>query len=597
MGAIPLKQWNVMNNRLKPYDPSETQRMIILMVLMGLGLLSYHYFYEYPIQRAAQIKAMEELTKQEAQLKLLEKKQAVEAEVIAKKVEKLPKIKIEAPEMQGLITLQGARINSLKLLGYKQEAKKDSPAVQLLHPEGAPDAYFVEFGWLSPNKKLVLPDAKTPWKSNSKQLSKDAPVTLSWDNGAGLHFGITFTLKNNYLFDIEQSVRNESGDDVKLIPYAYINRTMPEQATKNMILHEGPIGVMDGSLHEINFHQMIEDKNFSQQNATGWLGITDKYWLTALIPSGTYTGNFKAYPLGNEGAHRFQVDYMGQPQNVAAGKNISVNTMLFAGAKKLTMLEDYAEQYHIPLFDRAVDLGWLYFLTKPLFHLLHWLYLMAGDFGLAILLLTVCVKGAMYPLANKSYVSMNEMKNLQPKLVKLKEQCGDDKVKYNQEMMKLYKEEKINPAAGCLPLFIQMPVFFALYKVLFVTIEMRHANFYNIIHDLSAPDPTSIFNGFGLFDWAPPTMVHLGVLAILFGASMWGTQQLGSKPTDPMQAKMMSWLPWIFMFVVGGFPAGLLIYWVWSNVLSMAQQWMIKLRYDKKVTKREAKLAAAANDA
>jgi YidC/Oxa1 family membrane protein insertase len=374
---------------------------------------------------------------------------------------------------------------------------------------------------------------------------------------------------------------------------------MPQQATQNMILHEGPLGVMDGSLNEIPYHQMIEDKNFSHPNATGWLGLTDKYWLTALIPqSGAYTGNFKAYPLGDTveegtGAHRFQVDYMGAQQALASGQSLSVNTLLFAGAKKLTMLDNYAEKYKIPLFDRAVDLGFLYFLTKPLFHLLHWLYLMAGDFGLAILLLTVCVKGGMYPLANKSYVSMNEMKKLQPKLVKLKEQCGDDKVKYNQEMMKLYKQEKINPAAGCLPLFIQMPVFFALYKVLFVTIEMRHANFYNIIHDLSAPDTTNLFNGFGLLDWTPPSIMHLGILAILFGATMWGTQQLGSKPTDPMQAKMMGWLPWIFMFVVASFPAGLLIYWVWSNVLSMAQQYMIKLRYDKKVVKREAKLAAA----
>jgi YidC/Oxa1 family membrane protein insertase len=583
-----------MNNRLKPYDPAETQRLMILMVLMGLGLLAYHYFYEYPIQRAAQLKAMEQQAKQEEQLKLLEKKQEKEAEIIAKKAEKLPKVRIKAPEMEGAILLQGGRINSLKLLGYKEEAKKDSPAVKLLHPQGSPHAYFIEFGWLSKDKSLALPDAKTLWKTKDSRLSPEKPLTLHWENKKGLRFEITFALKGEYLFEIAQQVKNTSGKAVKLIPYAYINRTMPQQATQNMILHEGPLGVMDGSLNEIPYHQMIEDKAFTQQNATGWLGITDKYWLTALIPqSGSYTGNFKAYPVGNEGAHRFQVDYMGSTQEVAAGNTLKVNTLLFAGAKKLALLEDYAAQYGIPLFDRAVDLGWLYFLTKPLLHLLHWLYVVAGDFGLAILLLTVCVKGAMYPLANKSYVSMNEMKKLQPKLTKLKEQCKDDKVKFNQEMMKLYKQEKINPASGCLPLFIQMPVFFALYKVLYVAIEMRHANFYGIIHDLSAPDPTNVFNAFGLLEWTPPSMLHLGILGIMFGASMWGTQQLGTKPTDPMQAKMMSWLPWVFMFIVAGFPAGLLMYWVWSNVLSTAQQTMIKLRYDKKVTKREAKLAAA----
>lgn len=594
MGVSPLKKWDIMNNRLKPYDPAETQRLMILMVLMGLGLLAYHYFYEYPIQRAAQLKQMEQQAKQEAEQKLLEKQQAKEAKVISAKAENLPKVKIDAPEMKGTILLQGGRLSSLSLLEYKEEAKKNSPAVQLLHPQGAPNAYFIEFGWLSPDKSLKLPDAKTLWQSNQPKLTPETPVTLHWENGKGLRFEATFALKGAYLFDVTQRVKNSSGKAVKLIPYAYINRTMPQQATQNMILHEGPIGVMDGTLKEITYHQMIEDKNFSQTNATGWLGMTDKYWLTALIPqSGKYTGNFKAYPVGEAGAHRFQVDYMGSTQEVAAGKSLKAHTLLFAGAKKLALLEDYAAQYGIPLFDRAVDLGWLYFLTKPLLHLLHWLYVMAGDFGLAILLLTVCVKGAMYPLANKSYVSMNEMKKLQPKLAKLKEQCKDDKVKFNQEMMKLYKQEKINPASGCLPLFIQMPVFFALYKVLYVAIEMRHANFYNIIHDLSAPDPTNLFTGFGLLNWTPPSMLHLGILGLMFGASMWGTQQLGSKPADPVQAKMMSWLPWVFMFIVAGFPAGLLMYWVWSNVLSMAQQYMIKLRYDKKVIKREAKLAAA----
>ncbi len=590
-----------MNNRLKPYDPDETRRMLILMVMMGVGLLAYHYFYEYPTQRAAQEKAMAEMAVQEEKFKLLEVKQQEEAAVIAQKADKLPKITIEAPEMKGAVTLVGGRIHSLLLNDYKEEAKTHSKPVKLLHPQGSPDAYFVEFGWLSADENVKLPNDKTVWQTNGEQLTKQTPVTLFWENGAGLRFEMKLSLKDEFLFNIEQRVINSSKKAARLIPYGYINRTLQQQATENMVLHEGPIGVMDGALNEVTYTELMEEKKAVYKNAKGWLGISDKYWLTVMVPQSktSFTGNFKAYEVTDgSGAHRFQIDYMGEAMAIPAGQEISNQTLLFAGAKKLSLLDNYRTKYNIPLFDRAVDLGFLYFLTKPLFHLLHWLYTMVGDFGVAILLLTVCVKGAMYPLANKSYTSMNEMKRLQPRLQKLKENSGTDKVKFNQEMMKLYKEEKINPAAGCLPMLIQMPVFFALYKVLYVTIEMRHAPFFNIIHDLSAPDPTNIFNGFGLIDWLPPQQLHLGIMAILFAVSMWATQQLNAKPTDATQAKIMGFLPWIFMFIMAGFPAGMLLYWIWSNVLSCAQQWTIKFRYGKREKKRDAKLAAmSANDA
>lgn len=575
-------------NRLQPHDPDQTRRLLIAMFLMGIGLLAWHYIYEYPRQLAAQKQAVEVAVKQEDTRALLEKKQKAQHEEALAAMQEQPRLKISSPEMEGDIGLRGARLQYLVLKHYAQEAKKGSPPVELLKPGGDPQSYFLEFGWLSEDASLTLPDSQTLWQTNDAALTPETPVTLFWENGQGLRFEIGLALKDEYLIAVDSRVINTGAKTVTVLPYGYINRTLPTAVTENLILHEGPLGVMDGSLTEISYSSLIEDREVTQANATGWIGITDKYWLTALIPpSGKpYTANFKSY-AGANGSTRFQVDYLGQPLTAGAGTTASQQTLVFAGAKKLLLLDRYADELKIPLFDRAVDLGFLYFLTKPLFLLLHSLYQVAGDFGLAILIMTVLVKLSMYPLANKSYISMNEMKRLQPKLQELKERYGTDKMKFNQEMMQLYKREKINPAAGCLPLIIQMPVFFALYKVLFVTLEMRHANFYGIIRDLSAPDPTNIFNAFGLIDWTPPALLHLGILAILFAVSMWVQQSMNPKPTDPAQAKVMGWLPWIFMFIMAGFPAGLLIYWIWSNILSILQQWSIKTRFAKREKRRE----------
>jgi YidC/Oxa1 family membrane protein insertase len=580
-------------NRLNNSD--ETRRLLIMMLVMSVGFLAWNYVYEYPRQQAIQKREMQEAVKQKQQEKLLDVTLAEETERARQKAVAQPKIDIKTPEVQGSVSLQGARLNRLMLLNYKQEAKKDSPPVELLMPEFAPEAYFMEFGWVSEDKNIILPTRKTVWQTQDTALTPHQPITLFWENGQGLRFELRFTQKDAYLFSVEQKVINNSERPVTLLPYGYINRSIATNHESNMVSHEGAVGVVDGtSLTEIGYKDLLEEKKRSHKQAAGWVGISDKYWLTALIPSqkDRFTAKFKGYK-GNETTHRYQVDFLAQPQTIAAGASNHYESMVFAGAKKLRMLDNYAEKYQIPLFDRAVDLGFLYFLTKPLLALLHWLYVLIGDFGLAILMLTVIVKIGMYPLADKSYASMNEMKKLQPKLQKIKERCKDDKLKFQQEMMQLYKQEKINPASGCLPIIIQMPVFFALYKVLYVTIEMRHAPFLNLIHDLSAQDPTNVFTLFGVLDWVPPSFLHLGIMPILFALSMAAQQSMSPKPADAAQAKMMEFLPWIFMVIMATFPAGMLLYWIWSNLLSILQQWSIKFRYNKREIK---KLAKAAND-
>lgn len=586
-----------MAGMLNQQDPDDTKRLLIALLIIGVGLVLWQVFFEKPRQEVVVKQEQQEVVRQKQMQDALKENFAAtlkaDRQAARQKAISQAKVKIDAPELEGAIALQGGRINYLKLSDYHETVEKDSPDVVLLQPSGV-EAYFVEFGWLAGEgaNSIKLPNSNTIWQADSETISVGKPVTLSWDNGQGLRFETKVTLQDTYLFKVQQRVINTSSASVELIPYGFINRTFEGKASKMMILHEGPLGVLDGALTEISYSDLIDDgpKRFS--GAEGWLGITDKYWLTALVPNEgeKFIGNFKGYVTKN-GYHHYQADFMGRNRVVAAGTSESYESLVFAGAKRLELLDSFADKYNIPLFDRAVDLGILYFLTKPIFQTLTFLYGIVGDFGLSIILLTILIKLLMYPLANKSYVSMNEMKRLQPKLTEMKEKHGNDKMRFQQEMMGLYKKEKINPASGCLPLFIQIPVFFALYKVLFVTIEMRHANFYGIIKDLSARDPSNIFTLFGLIDWTPPSIMHLGIMAILMAVTMWGQQQLNPKPTDPIQAKMMGLLPWVFMVILASFPAGLLLYWICSNSLTILQQWSIKHRYGKREKKR------AANDA
>jgi YidC/Oxa1 family membrane protein insertase len=490
-----------------------------------------------------------------------------------------PRVKIETPRLKGSIALKGGRVDDIVLLEHRETLKPDSKNIVLLSPTGSPNPYFAEFGWVSgggsPLAKGTLPDGDTVWTADNQSLSPDKPVTLSWDNGQGLVFKRIFAVDKDFMFTVTQKVENKSGEALKLSPYGLISRTGKPQLAGMYILHEGPLGVFDGTLKEMNYEDLGKKGSEQVKSTGGWIGITDKYWLAAVAPDPNEQIVARFLHHRGEGGEKFQVDWLGVAQSVAPGAGVSSVSYLFAGVKQVALLDGYAENLGLKRFDLAIDFGWFYFLTKPFFYLLKFFSVGLGNFGLAILALTVLVKGALFPLANKSYIAMSKMKKLQPQVQALQQQFADDRQRMNQELMGLYKREKVNPMAGCLPIIVQIPVFFALYKVLFVTIEMRHAPFYGWIHDLSAIDPTTIFNLFGLIPWTPPEFLMIGIWPLVMGVTMWLQQKLNPAPTDPVQAKVFTVLPIVFTFLLASFPAGLVIYWAWSNILSILQQWVI----------------------
>ncbi|WP_339781904.1 membrane protein insertase YidC [uncultured Thalassospira sp.] len=491
-----------------------------------------------------------------------------------------PRIVINTPRVQGSIRLVGGLIDDIQLQDYRETEDPKSPLIHVLNPAGADNAYFGEFGWVAADgENVALPGNDTRWTADSDKLTPEKPVTLSWDNGQGLTFTRTISIDDNYMFSVKQSVKNDSGKEVSLYPYGLISRRGLPHTSGYYILHEGPIGVIDGSLKEISYKDLMEDDGaVSKKSTGGWVGITDKYWLVALAPANdeSLTARFSHHMANN--ADKFQADYLGAARTIANGASASSESHMFAGAKEYNLLDAYATKYDIKLLDRAIDFGWFWFLTIPFFQILQWINHVIGNFGLSILAFTVLVKAVMFPLANKSYKSMSGMKKLQPQMTKIREQFADDRQRQQQEIMGLYKREKINPASGCLPIVVQIPVFFALYKVLFVNIEMRHAPFFGWIQDLSAPDPTTLFNLFGLISWTPPHMLMIGVWPLIMGVTMFLQQKLNPAPADPTQAKIMMFLPIIFTFMLANFPAGLVIYWAWNNTLSILQQRYIMYR-------------------
>ncbi len=494
-------------------------------------------------------------------------------------IAKTPRVRIRSDRIDGSIALVGGRIDDIVLRDYREELDPESDNIILLHPTQVERPYYAEFGWIG--KDVKLPGAETLWKANGAVLTPGKPVTLSWDNGEGLIFEQTYALDENYMISLTQRVKNQTGSTLTLTPYGLLSRTGTPKILGFYILHEGLIGVLNEVLEEVDYEDVREGEKYEYTTKGGWLGITDKYWLAALIPDQTETfkTRFVAGKRGN--LDLYQSDYLAQPRSVPAGGAATYRTHLFAGAKKVGLLDSYQEELGIPLFDKAVDFGWFYFLTKPIFYALEWLYDFLGNFGLAILALTVGIKLVFFPLANKSYKSMSKMKLLQPKMVELREKYGEDKQRLNQEMMALYKKEGANPAAGCLPIVVQIPVFFALYKVLFVNIEMRQAPFYGWIHDLSAPDPLGVLTAFGLIQWDVPAslaVANIGIWPLIMGITMFLQQKLNPAPTDPIQAKVFMFMPIIFTFLLARFPAGLVIYWAWNNVLSISQQWVIMRR-------------------
>ena len=508
------------------------------------------------------------------------------AETRASIIATAPRVRIDSPRLHGSISLIGARIDDIAFAEYRETLDPTSAEIVLLTPRGTENAYFAEYGWYSPTQAPV-PGPETVWTADGTTLTPDQPVTLSWDNGAGLSFKRTYSLDDSYMFSVTQRVENASGAPIMLHPWARISRRGTPQVTGFVILHEGLLGVFDGTLKEVDYDDIQEEQGGRVQQPTtgGWIGITDKYWLAALIPDQKtkVQTDFVHYKEGD--VDRYQVDFLEDGREIAAGGASEVSSHLFAGAKEVATLDRYETDLGIARFDLAIDFGWFYFLTKPIFYTLIYIYDYVGNFGVAILLLTVLIKLIFFPLANKSYVSMAKMKKLQPDMMKLREQFAGDKARLNQEMMALYKREKANPASGCLPMFIQIPVFFALYKVLFVSIEMRQAPFFGWIHDLSAPDPTSILNLFGLIPWTPADhlpeflmMLSIGVWPLIMGISMYIQQKLNPQPADPIQAKVFAFLPIMFTFLLARFPAGLVIYWAWNNTLTIIQQRIIMKR-------------------
>ena len=508
-----------------------------------------------------------------------------------------PRIAIETPQLGGSIDLKGGRIDDLTLTQYREETDPKSPPIVLFSPSGAPAAFYAEFGWVpAAGTNAAMPGPETVWKQQSAgALGIGHPVTLTYDNGQGLVFTRTIGVDDHYLFTVKDGVANDSGNPVTLFPYALISRHGAPKVQGYYILHEGLIGVMGDQGLQEETYKKIEDKKSETWDVTNaWLGITDKYWAATLLPDtdAKVRARFSAGEAG--GLKTYQTDYLLQPQTIAPGTTGSANSRLFAGAKEVSVVGidfplgpgGYNQALRLNHFDLLIDWGWFYFITKPMFLALDFFFQLVGNFGIAILIVTVLVKILFFPLANKSYASMAKMKAVQPQMAMIKERYADDRVKQQQAMMELYKKEQINPVAGCLPIAIQIPVFFSLYKVLFITIEMRHAPFYGWIHDLSAGDPTNIFNLFGLVPFDPSlysSYLHLGVWPAIMGVTMWVQMKLNPAPPDPTQQIIFSWMPLIFTFMLAGFPAGLVIYWAWNNTLSVIQQSVIMHRNGAKI--------------
>jgi YidC/Oxa1 family membrane protein insertase len=492
-----------------------------------------------------------------------------------------PRVRIDTPSMQGSLVLKGARIDDLKLTQYREKVDPASPPITLLTPQGLRESYFAEFGWVAP-QGVAVPGPDTEWTADQRTLTLTTPVTLSWDNGQGLRFERKIALDGEYMFRIADRVVNSGSAPVQLFSYGLVARSGTPKTEGFYILHEGPLAVMDGTLREPSYGDLKDKRKIEYDTTGGWLGISDKYWLVTLVPDQKVPVKARFnYSLAN-GEDRYQADYLGPAVTVAPGAATETTNRVFAGAKELHLLNHYQDSIGITKFDLAIDFGWFYWLTKPIFLILDYFYRLLGNYGLAILLLTVLVKILFYPLANKSYRAMNKMKLLQPEMEKLRAKYGDDRQRMSQEMMALYKRVGANPLAGCLPVVIQIPVFFALYKVLFISIEMRHAPFYGWIRDLSAPDPTSLFNLFGLLPFSPPELFLLGSTVgawpVIMGVTMFLQQKMNPAPPDPIQARIFLAMPFIFTFILAPFASGLVIYWAWNNTLSVLQQWVILRR-------------------
>jgi YidC/Oxa1 family membrane protein insertase len=572
-------------------------------MLSGLVLLGWMYFFGQPQmqQREQQQKAQQQAQNSTAPtapgaLPAPGQPPAVPAAQELTRDEAIKqsgtRVAIDTPSLKGSVALKGGRIDDVALVQYRETIDKNSPPIELLSPSRSPHPFYAEFGWLvAAGTTVKVPDSETVWRQEGAgALTPDHPIVLSWDNGDGLTFRRTFKVDDKYLFSVKNEVANKGAQPVTLYPYGLISRHGTPPTLGYYILHEGLIGVIDGHLEEHTYKNAEEKKSIPFQNVSGWLGFTDKYWAATLLPDPTAKLARAEFSSNTAGSLKtYQTFYNLEAQTVAPGASDSTDVNLFAGAKEVHTINAYNEQLKLSKFDLLIDWGNFWFFTKPLFEFMDLIYRHVGNFGVAILIVTICIKALFFPLANKSYASMAKMKAVQPQMAALKERYPDDRAKQQQELMELYKREKINPVAGCLPIVVQIPVFFALYKVLFITIEMRHAPFFGWIHDLSAPDPTNVFNLFGLIPYDPtsiPMIGHflvLGAWPLIMGVTMWVQMKLNPAPPDPAQKVIFDWMPIIFTFMLSSFSAGLVIYWAWNNTLSCTQQSIIMKRHGAKI--------------
>ncbi len=498
-----------------------------------------------------------------------------------------PRIDIDTRSISGSIALKGGRIDDVSLKNYHETVDPSSPIITLLSPEDAPGAYYAELGYLTAETQNapLLPTTETLWTADSDRLTTTNPVTLTWDNGQGLVFKRVISVDDEYLFTVKDSVANKADKSVTLYNYARVSRVGHPPSAGYAALHEGFVGVVGDAGQEVTYDKIEKETDAAKtfKGVGGWVGLTDKYWAAVVAPNQNAPMEARYAAMGGA-VKTYQADTVSDPATVEPGKSAEATSYVFAGAKVVDVLDAYKQNPGLKRFDLLIDWGWFYFITRPMFRLIDFLYKLLGNFGLAILAVTVIVKLAFLPLANKSYQSIAKMKAIQPRIKELKEKYGDDKHKFNTEQMELFKREKVNPASGCLPVIVQIPVFFSLYKVLVVTIEMRHAPFFGWIKDLSAPDPTNVFNLFGLLPFDPTHVaifgpyLALGVWPLLMGVSMWLQMKMNPEPADEIQKTMFAWMPVIFTFTMGGFASGLLIYWTWNNLLSIVQQGVIMKR-------------------
>lgn len=572
-----------------PPSQPDTKNLAIAIALSLAILLGFQYFFAGPETERARAAAQQQqkIAQQKAAVAKGEAAPTKDAPVARPKALALsPRIPVDADSVDGSLSLLGARFDDLRLKRYNETVKEGSPEITLLHPQGTELGHYAFFGWSAPDGAPgPLPGPNTVWSAPAgAKLTPSTPVTLNYDNGAGLVFTRTVAIEGNYVFKITDSVTSTAGAPIALTPYGAIRRNSPPKDLPNAVIHEGTIGVIDGKLQKLKYVDLTKGKAVQQASTGGWFGFTDKFWLSALMPDQTQKLDASYKTTRLPGEEVFETSYIGAPIAVAAGQTVTHTQHFYAGSKRVSELTAVGERLKLTRLQDAVDWGMLWFLTKPFYWMMMQFNGLVGSIGLAILAVTVVVKVVTFPLVYTSYKSFARLRDLAPKMKELQEKYGEDKARQQQEMIKLYQTEKINPVAGCIPALLQMPIFFALFKVLSVSLELRHAPFYGWIPDLAAKDPTTVFNLFGLLPFDPTSwpvvgaFLAIGAWPILYGASFWLLQKMQPTATDPMQAQIFALMPWLFVIIFAGFASGLVIYYTWSNLLTIVQQYVIAKR-------------------